>query len=144
LFSGDPQQIEKVYNRLTKYGLIKGQKIDNKLLEKIRLASNWANDQFPISEKFKIDMTDNQKKAVSELIHFLTTFTNFDHDPQAAKILQTKVFDLARKYEIEPKNFFTILYKMLINSDRGPRISNYILDLGIDRTCNILQRYSVS
>src|SRR5919202_6650977 len=86
LFSGDPQQIEKVYNRLTKYGLIKGQKIDNKLLEKIRLASNWANDQFPISEKFKIDMTDNQKKAVSELIHFLTTFTNFDHNPQAAKI----------------------------------------------------------
>jgi lysyl-tRNA synthetase class 1 len=144
LFSGDPYQIEKVYNRLAKYGLIKGQKTDNNLLKKIRLASNWANDQFPIVEEFKIDMTDNQKKAVSELIQILTAFTNFEHDPQAAKILQTKVFDVARKYELEPKDLFTILYKMLINSDRGPRISNYILDLGIERTCNILRRYTVN
>lgn len=144
LFSGDPYQIEKVYNRLAKYGLIKGQKTDNNLLKKIRLASNWANDQFPIVEEFKIDMTDNQKKAVSELIQILTAFTNFEHDPQAAKILQTKVFDIARKYELEPKDLFTILYRMLINSDRGPRISNYILDLGIERTCNILRRYSVN
>jgi len=33
------------------------------------------------------------------------------------------------------------LYRMLINADRGPRIGNYVLDLGIDRTCTMLERY---
>jgi lysyl-tRNA synthetase, class I len=34
-----------------------------------------------------------------------------------------------------------LLYKMLLNMDRGPRLGNYALDLGIERTCNILERY---
>jgi lysyl-tRNA synthetase class I len=29
----------------------------------------------------------------------------------------------------------------LLNMDRGPRLGNYALDLGIERTCNILERY---
>jgi lysyl-tRNA synthetase class 1 len=45
---------------------------------------------------------------------------------------------------MEPKELFTLLYKILINSDRGPRIGNYVLDLGVERTNNILQKYLVS
>ncbi len=63
---------------------------------------------------------------------------------ETPKNLQSKVFDIARNNAMEPKEFFILLYKMLINSDRGPRIGNYALDLGIERTCNILQRYLVN
>jgi lysyl-tRNA synthetase class 1 len=58
-----------------------------------------------------------------------------------AKNLQSKVFDVARNNGIEPKEFFTLLYRMFLNADRGPRIGNYFLDLGIDRATGVLQKY---
>jgi lysyl-tRNA synthetase, class I len=57
------------------------------------------------------------------------------------KDLQSKVFDVARNNNIEPKEFFTLLYQMFLNADRGPRIGNYFLDLGIERATGVLQRY---
>jgi lysyl-tRNA synthetase class I len=30
---------------------------------------------------------------------------------------------------------------MFLNADRGPRIGNYFLDLGVDRAAAVLQRY---
>jgi lysyl-tRNA synthetase class 1 len=40
-----------------------------------------------------------------------------------------------------PKELFTLLYMMFLNSERGPRIGNYFLDLGIDRVSGVLGRY---
>jgi lysyl-tRNA synthetase, class I len=34
-----------------------------------------------------------------------------------------------------------LLYRMFLNADRGPRIGNYLLDLGIDRATRLLKRY---
>ena len=73
----------------------------------------------------------------------MNAFTGSEQKPESPKTLQSKVYDIARNNGMEPKELFTLLYKMLINSDRGPRIGNYILDLGIERTNNILQRYLV-
>jgi lysyl-tRNA synthetase class 1 len=138
LFPRD-ERAEKVYERLTKYGVVK-EKTDN-LIKRIELASNWSEDLFSEEEKFEIEMTDNYRKAIAELIQSLKSFIGSEQKPDTPKNLQSKVFDIARDNKIEPKEFFTLLYKMLINSDRGPRIGNYILDLGLERTSNILQRY---
>jgi lysyl-tRNA synthetase, class I len=141
LFSGDEKKIDKIYERLRKYGLTKA-KTDN-LTRKIELAYNWSED-FLEEEKFEIEMRDNYKKAILDLIQALNTFIGSEQKPEAPKNLQSKVYDIARNNGMEPKELFTLLYKMLINSDRGPRIGNYILDLGIERTNNILQQYLFS
>jgi lysyl-tRNA synthetase class 1 len=141
LFTGD-KRTDKVYERLLKYGIVK-EKTDN-LIKRIELASNWYEDVFSDEEKFEIEMKDNHKKAITELIQSLKSFIGYEQKPETPKNLQSKVFDIARNNAMEPKEFFILLYKMLINSDRGPRIGNYALDLGIERTCNILQRYLVN
>ena len=56
---------------------------------------------------------------------------------------RSKVFDVARNNGMEPKEFFTMLYRMFLNADRGPRIGNYFFDLGIDRVIPVLNRYLV-
>ena len=89
-------------------------------------------------------MKDNYKKAILDLIQTMNAFIGYEQKPESPKTLQSKVYDIARNNGMEPKELFTLLYKMLINSDRGPRIGNYILDLGIERTNNTLQRYLVS
>jgi lysyl-tRNA synthetase, class I len=89
-------------------------------------------------------MTDNHKKAIADLIQTLKSFIGSEQKSDSPKSLQSKVFDIARDNGMEPKELFTLLYKILINSDRGPRIGNYVLDLGVERTNNILQKYLVS
>jgi lysyl-tRNA synthetase, class I len=42
---------------------------------------------------------------------------------------------------VEPKNFFKLIYRLLLNTDTGPRLGNYAVDLGIEKTCEILSKH---
>jgi lysyl-tRNA synthetase, class I len=130
---------EKVFNRLLKYGMVK-EKTDS-VMHKIKLASNWADDNMIKEEKFEVQLSDSHRKAIQELIEAIRPFAGLPDTANNAKDLQSKVFYSARANGIEPKEFFTLLYRMFLNADRGPRIGNYFLDLGIDRATSMLQRY---
>jgi lysyl-tRNA synthetase, class I len=136
----DENRDEKVFNRLLKYGMVKEKKSDS-VIHKIRLASNWADDNMAKDEKFEIRLSDLHRKALQELIEAMIPFTSLTDTPDNAKILQSRVFSIARANGIEPKEFFALLYRMFLNTDRGPRIGNYLLDLGINRATNLLMRY---
>jgi len=138
LFAG-ADRIDKIYSRLVKYGMVK-EKTDN-LIKRIELAYNWAHDHSFDGERFEFEMNDNQKKAIVDLIESLKSFIGSELNPSSPKELQTRVFTIARDNTLEPKEFFVLLYRILINSDKGPRIGNYLLDLGIERTCNMLKKY---
>jgi lysyl-tRNA synthetase class 1 len=133
------ERIDKVYSRLVKYGMTKDNSTD--LKKRIELASNWVSDQLSTEEKFEVEMKENYGKAIKELIQTLKSFLGSEQESDSPKNLQSKIFNIARTNQIEPKEFFTLLYRMLLNADRGPRLGNYALDLGIERTCNILERY---
>jgi lysyl-tRNA synthetase class 1 len=111
------------------------------IMHKIRLASNWADDNMAKDEKFEVRLSDSHIKAVQGLIEAIRSFGGLSDTADNAKNLQSKVFDIARANGIEPKEFFTLLYRMLLNADRGPRMGNYLLDLGIDRATSMLERY---
>lgn len=135
----DDDRLDKIFNRLVKYGMVKD-KTDG-IMQKIKLASNWADDNAVQDEKFEVQLTDAQRKAVFELVQAIRPFAGTPDTSENAKVLQSKVFDIARNNGMEPKEFFTLLYRMFLNAERGPRIGNYFLDLGIDRATGVLQRY---
>jgi lysyl-tRNA synthetase class 1 len=88
-----------------------------------------------------VQLTDSQRKAVTELLDILKEFSSVQETPENAKALQSRVFDIARANGMEPKEFFTLLYRMFLNADRGPRIGNYFLDLGVERVSSVLKRH---
>jgi lysyl-tRNA synthetase class 1 len=139
LFPADDNRDERVYKRLEKYGMIK-QRLDT-VMRKISLASRWADDNMTNDKKFEVQLTDSQRKGLQELIEAVRPFAGLSDTADNAKNLQSKVFHTARTNSIEPKDFFTLLYKMFLNANRGPRIGNYFLDLGIDRVVSTLERY---
>jgi lysyl-tRNA synthetase class 1 len=139
IFPSGKDRYDKIFNRLVTYNIAKDK--TDALMHKIRLASNWADDNMAQEQKFDIQLTDAQRKAVIDLIEAIRPFANMQSTPDNAKSLQSKVFDVARNNGMEPKEFFTLLYRMFLNADRGPRIGNYFLDLGIDRATSVLQRY---
>jgi lysyl-tRNA synthetase, class I len=135
----DDDRLDKIFNRLVKYGMVKD-KTDG-IMQKIKLASNWADDNAVQDERFEVQLTYVQRKAVLELVQAIRPFASTPDTSENAKVLQSKVFDIARNNGMEPKEFFTLLYRMFLNAERGPRIGNYFLDLGIDRATGVLQRY---
>ncbi|HXV45374.1 MAG TPA: lysine--tRNA ligase [Nitrososphaera sp.] len=138
IFPAGGDRDEKVFNRLVKYGMVK-EKTEG-IMRKIRLASNWADDNRH-EEKFEVQLSSPQRKAVQELIEAIRPFAGMPDSGDNAKNLQSKVFNVARNNGMEPKELFTLLYCMLLNADRGPRIGNYFLDLGVERAAVVLQRY---
>ncbi|MDQ5863872.1 MAG: lysine--tRNA ligase [Thermoproteota archaeon] len=137
----DDNRHEKVFSRLLKYGIVKG-KSTERIMHKIKLASNWGDDNIAKDdEKFEIQLSDLHIKAVRELIEAMRPFTGLPDTPDDAKRLQSNVFSIARANDIEPKEFFTLLYRMFLNAEKGPRIGNYILDLGVERATSMLKKY---
>ncbi len=128
--SGD-NRMDYVTNKLKSYGTIKESSDD--LVEKVILASNWADD-FEHYEKREIIINQNQKHALTDLIEVVKS----END---AKNLQTKIFEIARSNKVEPRDFFKLLYNILLSAERGPRLGPYIVDIGSDKVVEALERY---
>ena len=139
IFPTGEDRYDKIFNRLLTYNIAKDK--TEAIMQKIRLSSNWADDNIASEEKFDITLSDTQRKSITDLITVVKPYAKMQSTPENAKELQSKVFDVARKNGMEPKEFFTLLYRLFLNTERGPRIGNYFLDLGIDRASDILQRY---
>lgn len=138
IYPDDADRQDKVFARLVKYGMAR-EKTEG-IMKKIALASNWADDNTS-DEKFEMQLSDAQRKVVTELIGILPDFAGVEETPENAKTLQSKVFDVARANGMEPKELFAMLYRMFLNTEKGPRIGNYFLDLGVERVSAVLKRY---
>ncbi len=139
IFPPGADRHDKIFGRLVTYNIVK-EKTDS-IMRKIALAANWADDNLAEEQKFGIQLSESQRKAVAELIGVMNAFVKMPSTSDNAKALQSRVFDVARNNNIEPKEFFTMLYRMLLNTDKGPRIGNYFLDLGVERATSMLGKY---
>ena len=97
----------------------------------IRLAGNFANE-FDISEKFEIELDDQMRKAMNELVQILES-------DETVEDLQNSIYQIAKSNEIPPKNFFRVLYQIILSSNQGPKIGPFILDIGKTKVAKTLQ-----
>ena len=140
LFTNDDDRTNKIINRLIKYGLVKRNIIDDDLIKKIKLAINWA-DETEAENIHEITITTSEKKALIELVNILKEYDLKEDLEDTAKGIQTSIFEIARKNNMEPREFFKLLYRILINNDRGPKLGNYFIDLGIERTRKMILKH---
>ena len=109
--------------KLKSYRLIEE---SNQILEtKISLAFNWFND-LSSSNPITAEISDEYREPIIWLIQNLIS-------EQSSDEIQNTIFETARKFDVKPRDFFKILYIILLNTERGPKLGPYIVDLGIDR-----------
>lgn len=131
---------EKVFQRLARYHMVR-KKTDG-LVRKISLASNWIEDKVINGHQLlDISLSANEKNALSELIDTLRSYIGSEGEQNTPLLIQTKLFEIARNNGVQPKDFFRLIYKLILRTDRGPRLGNYVVDLGIQRTCEILTEH---
>jgi lysyl-tRNA synthetase class 1 len=131
------ERVEKVFQRLVKYNMAK-EKTPG-LVRRISLASNWIEDKMSDGRQIaNVPLGPSERRAVDQLVGLLSSYSGLKERTDVPGILQTKIFEIARSNNILPKDFFKLIYRILLNDDKGPKLGNYVVDLGIERTCEIL------
>jgi lysyl-tRNA synthetase class 1 len=96
------------------------------------MASNWSNDYLTSRlVSINLDVSRTEQEALLELIQYLKNIDTTTDKDELAMTIQSEIFSIAQRRGLLPKGYFKMLYKILINAEKGPRLGNYIVDMGI-------------
>lgn len=115
----------------TKHIEVDSKEIRKSLKQMIEFAENW-NEEFGEKKKVKIELQENEKYAIKKLIEIIKEVD----DPDT---LQNAIFETAKSHTVKPIRFFTILYMLILEEEKGPRLGPYILQRGKEEIIQILE-----
>jgi lysyl-tRNA synthetase class 1 len=122
-----------IAEKLHSYGYLqKGQLFDDALRQRLEFASNWLQDFEEIKET-PVTLKEEERKALTELVSVLAT-------TDAPDMIQNGIFNTAKNNGLQPRDFFKILYIILMGAPQGPRLGPYVLAMGKRNVINALQR----
>ncbi|HJU14731.1 MAG TPA: lysine--tRNA ligase [Candidatus Nitrosotalea sp.] len=124
-------RVTKVTKKLMDYGTIKAASPEVDQL--ITLAGNYADD-FDKPSKVEIQLDPVAKKALSDLVSVLSQ----ENEPAD---LQNEIYQIAKANGLQPKDFFRILYQIILASDRGPKLGPFVLDIGRKKVATAVSEY---
>jgi lysyl-tRNA synthetase class 1 len=110
-------------------------------------AWNWVQTFAPEDFRFSVvDPQDTTPVAISEAeraaVIALRELVQSGIDGMSDKDVQNAIYDIARAHEIEPKELFVTLYRVLVGQDQGPRLGGFLKTLGGPRVDAILALYA--
>ena len=124
---------ERIISKLIDYGTIKEEKDDVKAL--IKLAGNYSDDfeetKIPAT---KLEIDDSCKAALKQLVKLLEENVEIED-------LQNSIYSIAKENQVQPKDFFKILYQIILSTNRGPKIGPFIEDIGKKKVADIISKY---
>ena len=121
-------RVERVMRKLLDYGVIKNP--DSEIEKLIKNAGNFA-DQYDEQEKTQIEIDDIAKKALKILLDTLEA----EEEPED---IQNTIYQIAKSNNMQPKDFFKILYQIILGTSRGPKIGPFISDIGRKQVSKML------
>ena len=122
---------ERVMKKLLDYGVIKEESIEIENI--IKLAGNYS-DEFDQQEKIEIELDDSTKKALKILVDTLGADKELED-------IQNTIYQIAKSNNVQPKDFFKILYQIILGTSRGPKIGPFISDIGRKQVAKTLSEY---
>ena len=125
------ERTQRVIKKLIDYGVIKN--ANTQIEEQIKMAGQYADD-FDHQEKIKIKIDGVIKNALKELANLLIS----EQDPQD---LQNSIYKIAKKNNIQPRDFFRLLYQIILSTSHGPKIGPFIIDIGRKKVAQTLNSY---
>jgi len=124
---------ERVISKLVDYGTIKEENDDVK--ELIKLAGNYSDDfletKMPSAE---IVIDDSTKAALKQLVKLLEENGEIED-------LQNSIYSIAKENQVQPKDFFRIIYRIIISGPRGPKLGPFIEDIGKKKVADMISMH---
>ena len=105
----------------------------------------WVNECAPDEFRFalrtdgsKADLSAAEANAVRAIRDEVLPVMD---ECAADKDLQQKVYDVATANGMEVKALFTVMYRVLVNKDQGPRLASFMRIIGREKLAQILSAY---
>jgi lysyl-tRNA synthetase class 1 len=131
----EKNQVDFVIKKLIEYGHLKKADEDVRKIveERINFAKKWVQDFEKIEIVKEIELSGDMKSAIKDLIN---TIKKLDDGEE----IQKEVFEIAKRFNIKPAEFFKTIYQILLKSNRGPRLGPYIIERGKEEVINKLSQ----
>jgi len=127
----EKDQLKFTLGKLMEFGY-KG-KDEKRIKERLEYAKAWY-EKYGQKESVKVEISGEIKAGIEELIQLI-------RKEKDGEKLQKEIFEIAKKHGIKPVEFFKCIYKILLNSERGPRLGPYIVDRGSAEVIEKLEGY---
>jgi lysyl-tRNA synthetase class 1 len=117
-------QLDFALEKLKGFGHVKraSASVRREVAKRLEFAKKWMGD-FEKIEEVELKIYEKEKSALRELIEAVKKVEDGEE-------LQAKIFEIANSNEIQPPKFFRLIYRILLKSDKGPRLGPYMLTLG--------------
>jgi lysyl-tRNA synthetase class 1 len=116
-----------------------------RLRRRARCAWTWTQEYAPEDFRFTLKTGEEERVALDEAtlgaLRALRREIADNLDAYDEKSLNSRIYDIAREQGLEPKDFFTSMYYVLVGKDHGPRLAGFIYTVGRDRILRILNAY---
>ena len=123
---------EFIESRLIEYGYLRDGATFKDVKERVQYAANWVKD-FAQLEEITVELDEKQKASLKDLIKELKGLVEADD-------IQSRIFEIARQYKMKPGEFFKLLYQILLNTDRGPKLGPYIQTIGAEQAIKTIKK----
>jgi len=129
----EKNKLDFVTQKLLETGHISkvNKEIKKEIERRFSYAENWFRD-FIKPKKIEVKLSKEETKALKELIEIIKK-------EKEGELIQTKVFETARRHKIKPMRFFRTIYRIILNQDRGPRLGPYIIQRGKGEIIKLLE-----
>ena len=114
----------------------------SRVINRTKCVANWLEKYSPDEFKFKINsespkinLDDNEKKAVKLLINVLESKKISDEE------LHNEFYNIMKESSLDIKGFFNLVYRILISKEKGPKLASFINIIGSKRVVNLLKNY---
>jgi len=124
-------EIQYITEKLREYGYVKNT-VQEDLKKRVEYARSWAEDFVEIQET-AVKVSEQERKAITQLIEVLRVESD-------ERTIQNAIFNSAKSVQLETRDFFKLLYRILLGSSEGPKLGSYIVAMGNENVINMLQR----
>jgi len=115
-----------------------------RLRVRCQCAWNWVKQYAPEDFQFSLQTEDDPLQTldtsmmacVTDLAAEVESLEKYDEKGMAEVI-----YRIAHDNDVQPSDFFTTAYKVLIGKEKGPRLAGFILTCGKEKIVSILGRY---
>ena len=103
----------------------------------IDFALNYYND-FILPKKIFVKINNNNKNVFIDIINLLENDISTD---SSAEDIQTLLYEVGKKHNFENlKDFFKLVYQVLLGQDQGPRLGSFIKLFGLRETVDYIKK----
>ncbi len=115
-----------------------------RLTVRSQCAWNWITQFSPEDFRFSLKKADDPVEELSEAEKKAILLLKAEAeklDSHTERTIGEAVYHIAEEADLEPKDLFTTVYRVLIGKEKGPRLAGFMMIVGKEKLLSIFNRY---